>query len=91
MQIKPIKKRFFIRLNLIWILVFLAAFVMILYSVNPLEASTLTLIIFYIVLFCLVVGFLSLAKLVIKIPYWLIILIAICLIFILLILQNGNQ
>ena len=90
MQIKPIKKRFFIRLVLIWTLVFLTAFVMILYSVNPFEASILGLIIFYVVLFCLLLGFLSLARLVIKIPYWLIILIAVCAIFILLILQHGN-
>lgn len=90
MQIKPIKKRFFIRLVLIWTIVFLAAFVIILYSVNPFEASKLSLIIFYIVLFCLLLGFLSLVKLVIKIPYWLIILIAICVIFVLLVLQHGN-
>jgi len=90
MQIKPIKKRFFIRLVLIWILVFLAIFAMILYSVNPFEASSLILVIFYIVLFCLLLGFLSLIRLIIKIPYWVIILISVCVIFILLILKNGN-
>jgi glucan phosphoethanolaminetransferase (alkaline phosphatase superfamily) len=88
MHLKPIKKRFFIELNLIWLLVFSAIFAIILYSVNPFEASIFTLIIFYLVLFCLLLGIFSLTRLFVKTPYWLIILLALCVIFILLILAN---
>lgn len=88
MHLKPIKRRFFIGLNLVWLLVFLAIFVIILYSVNPFEANIFILIIFYIVLFCLLLGIFSLTRLFAKTPYWLIILLALCVIVILLILAN---
>ena len=90
MQIKPIKKRLFVKLVLIWILVFLTAFAIILYSVNPFEASNLSLILFYVILFCLLLGILGLIRLIMKIPYWIIILISICIIIVLLILRYGH-
>jgi hypothetical protein len=90
MQIKPIKKWFFVRLILIWIFVFLVAFAIIIYSVNPFNAGKLSLILFYVVLFCLLCGIFSLVKLIVKIPYWVIILISICIIIVLLILRYGH-
>jgi len=85
MQIKPIKKRFFIRLTLIWALVFLAAFAIILYSINPFEASIASLIIFYAALFCLLLGVLNLIGVFLRIPIWVSILIDLAIIIILLI------
>lgn len=85
MQIKPIKKGLFIKLDLIWTLVFFIGFVTILYSVNPLEAGILNLILFYVVLFCLLLGILNLMKIFFKVPFKIILLIDIVIIIILLI------
>ncbi|MFH1129590.1 MAG: hypothetical protein V1686_02560 [Patescibacteria group bacterium] len=85
MQIKPIKKRLFIKLDLIWILVFFIGFVIILYSVNPFETSVLGLILFYLVLFCLLLGILNLIKIFFRIPFKFILIIDIIIIAILLI------
>jgi len=87
MQIKPIKKRLIIKLDLIWTLVFFVGFVIILYSINPFETSIFGLILFYVVLFCLLLGVLAFIRLIVKIPYWLIILLAICVIVVLLVLS----
>ncbi|MCX6730076.1 MAG: hypothetical protein NT058_01070 [Candidatus Portnoybacteria bacterium] len=85
MQIKPIKKGLFIKLDLIWTLVFLVGFVIIVYSVNPFETSVLGLILFYAVLFCLLLGILNLIKIFFKVPFRFILIIDVIIIIILLI------
>ncbi len=85
MQIKPIKKRLFIKLDLIWTLVFFVGFVIILYSVNPFETSVWGLILFYLVLFCLLLGILNLIKILFRIPFKFILIIDVIIIIILLI------
>lgn len=81
------KRRVFIRLNFIGILVFLILFAIILIAVNPFEANTFLFILFYIVVFGLVLGILNLIGMRLKIPFWAILLISISIIF-LLILQS---
>ena len=89
MKIKPIKTRFFVRLNLCLGLVFLLGFAIILYSVNPFTAKLFLLILFYVVLFGLLLVILNFISLVFKIPFWIRALIPICAILILIILSNG--
>ena len=83
------KERFFIRINLIITLDFLIIFAIILYSVDPFSASPLILIVFYVVLFGLVLGVLNLISNLFKIPFWVRIIIALIIIF-LLILQSHR-
>lgn len=85
MQIKPIKRRLMVKLSLIWTLVFFIGLAIIVYSVNPFEASILILTLFYIVLFCLLLGILNLIRLVLRIPFKIILFIDIIIIIILLI------
>ncbi len=85
MIVKPIKKGLMVRLNLIWTLVFFIGFVIIVYSVNPFEASIPILILFYIVLFCLLLGILNLIRLVLRISFKVVLIIDIVIIIILLI------
>jgi len=85
MQIKPIKKRLFIKLDLIWTLVFFIGFAIIIYSVNPFETSVLGLILFYAVLFCLLLGILNLIKIFFKVPFKFILIIDTIIIIILLV------
>jgi hypothetical protein len=85
MQIKPIKKRLIVRLSLIWILVFLIALAIILYLVNPFEADISSLILFYLVLFCLLLGILNLIRIIFKIPFIIIVVVDVIIIIILLI------
>lgn len=81
------KRRVFIRLNFILALIFLAAFIVVLIAINPFEANTFLLILFYIVFFSLVLGILNLIGTRFKIPFWIVLLISIVIIF-LLILQS---
>ncbi len=81
------KKRVFIRLNFFWILIFLILFGIILITINPFQASTFVFVIFYIVFFGLILGILNLIGTRFKIPFWLILLISIAILF-LLILQS---
>jgi len=85
MQIKPVKKRLIVKLDLIWTLVFFIGFVIILYSVNPFEASVFDLILFYAVLFCLLLGILNFIKIFFKVPFKVILLMDSVIIIILLI------
>lgn len=85
MQIKPIKKGLIVKLSLIWTLVFFMGFAIILYSVNPFETSILLLILFYVILFCLLLGILNLIRLVLRIPFKIILIIDIIIIIILII------
>lgn len=77
------KPKFFIRLNLVFTLVFLIAFVIILYSVNPFEANSFQVILFYAVLFGLILGILNLIGMRLNIPSIVRVLIAIIVILLL--------
>ena len=83
------KQRFFIGINLIVTFVFLIIFVIILYSVDPFKASPFLLVGFYVVLFGLILGVLNLIGNRFKIPFWVRIIIALIIIF-LLILQSHR-
>jgi len=80
------KPKFSIGLNLILALAFLIIFVIILYSINPFQASRFVFVIFYLVLFGLLLSILNLIG---KIPFWIRILVALAVI-ILLILKRGE-
>lgn len=77
------RKRIFIRLNFALFLVFSIGFAIIVYSINPFEASPFLMAVFYVVLFGLCFSFLSLIGLRFRIPFWIRILIAIAVIFVL--------
>lgn len=77
------RKRVFFRLNLALLLVFLITFAIIVYSVNPFEASHFLIVIFYIILFGLCLSFLNLINLRFKTSFWIRILIATIVVFIL--------
>lgn len=81
------RKRIFIRLNFLWTLIFLIFFGIILITVNPLKASTFVFVLFYVVFFGLVLGILNLIGLYFKIPFWVVLLVSISLVF-LLVLQS---
>jgi hypothetical protein len=85
MQIRPIKTRFFVRLNLFLGLVFLAGFVIILYSVNPFVSGIFPIILFYVALAGLLFCVLNLISMRLKIALWMRILIVIAIIFVLII------
>ena len=85
MQVKPIKKRVMVKINLLWILAFFIPFVIIICSVNPFEARAFTIVLFYVVLFCLLLGILNLCRLIFKFPFWIILIIDVIIILILLI------
>jgi len=85
MQVKPIKKKVMIKINLLWILAFFIGFAIILYSINPFEAGTFSMVLFYLVLFGLLLGILNLIRLVFKFPFKIILIIDIVIILILLI------
>jgi len=82
------KKRFFIRLNLILTLVFLLIFVIILYYVDPFEVSSFLLVVFYVVLFGLILGILNLIGTPLKIPFWVRILIALTVVILLILKRH---
>ena len=82
------RKRVFIRLNLALLLVFLIGFAIIVYSINPFEASPFLMVVFYVVLFGLCFSFLSLIGLRFRIPFWISILIAIAIIFVLMVQRS---
>ncbi len=79
------RKKSFVKLNFILAVIFLMAFIVILVAINPFEANVFQFILFYIVVFGLVLIILNLISTYIKIPFWLRILIAIVIIFILII------
>ena len=79
------RKRVFVKLNLIWTLVFLIGFAIILFSVNPFQADTFLFIVFYLVLFCLILGILNLIAIRLRIPFWVPLLFSIAIVFILII------
>ena len=83
------KERFFIGINLILTLVFLIAFVIILYSIDPFSAKPFLIIVFYIVLFGLILGILNLIGIHFKIPFWVRVLIALTIILFL-VLSHGD-
>jgi len=85
MQIKPIKKGLFIKLDLIWTFVFLVGFIIVLCLVNPFETNVWGLILFYLALFCLLLGILNWIKILFRIPFKFILIIDIVIIIILLI------
>lgn len=85
MQIKPIKKRLMVKLSLIWTLAFLIVFAIILYSVNPFETAISGLVLFYLIMFCLLLGILNLIRIFLKIPFVIIVIIDAIIIIILLI------
>ena len=82
------RKRVFVRLNLALFLVFLVAFAIIVYSINPFEASPFLMAVFYVVLFGLCFSLLSLIGLYFRIPLWISILIAIAIIFVLIVQRS---
>jgi hypothetical protein len=77
------KSKFFIRLNLIGVIVLLPALVLILALINPFQARPLVIFIFYFILFFLVLGILNLSEKIISMPAWCRLLIAATLIAIL--------
>ena len=77
------KRKVLARLNLAWVVVFLVFFGIILFSVNPFEASIFLLILFYIVFFGLILGILNLIGARLNIPFWVILLISIAITFLL--------
>ena len=81
------KPKVLVGLNLAWIVVFLIFFVIILITVNPFEASTFLIIIFYVVFFGFLLGVLNLIGIRFRIPFWFNLLISIAIVF-LLILQR---
>ena len=81
------RPKFLIRLNLVWIVIFLIFFAVILITVNPFEANTFLFVIFYVVFFGLILGILNLIGTRLKIPFWFNLLISIAIVF-LLILQS---
>lgn len=81
------KKKIFIRLNFIFVLIFLILFGIILITINPWQASAFVFIIFYLIFFGLILGILNLIGRWFKIPFWVILLISISIVF-LLILQS---
>ena len=83
------KPKFFIGINLIVTLVFLIIFVIILYSVDPFKASPFFLVGFYVVLFGLILGVLNLIGNLFKIPFWVRIIIALIIIFLLILQSQG--
>jgi glucan phosphoethanolaminetransferase (alkaline phosphatase superfamily) len=85
MQVKPIKKKVMVKINLFWILAFFIGFVIILYSINPFETGIFSMILFYLVLFCLLLGTLNLIRLIFKFPFKIILIIDIIIILALLI------
>jgi|GEM_PF-1666125 hypothetical protein len=83
MQVKPVKKKVMFKINLLWILAFFILFVIIVYSVNPFEASIIIIVLFYIILFCLLFGILNLFRIIFKFPLWIIVLISVTILLIL--------
>ena len=81
------KKRFFVRLNFVLVLIFLIFFAIILLTVNPFQANAFLIILFYVVFFGLILGILNLIGTRLKIPFWFNLLISIAIVF-LLILQS---
>jgi len=81
------KPKSLVRLNLVWIIIFLILFLVILITVNPFKASIYQFIIFYVVFFGLILGILNFIGSRLRIPFWFNLLISIALVF-LLILQS---
>lgn len=81
------KRKSFVRLNFILAVIFLVAFIVVLVGINPFQANIFQFILFYIICFGLILGILNLIGIYLKLPFWIIILVSISLIF-LLILQS---
>ena len=79
------RKKVFVRLNLIWTLVFLVFFVIIVFSINPFKANIFLFILFYVAFFGLILGILNLIAIRFKIPSWVSLLLSIAIVFILII------
>jgi len=82
------KHRFFVRLNFILLLIFLIAFAIIIFSVDPFEASIFLLFIFYLITFGVILTFLNLITRRLKIPFWINLLIGVLIILFLIIKRN---
>jgi len=75
------KRRFFIKLNLILAVVFFVFLLIFLLFIDPFQINIFVFILFYLIVFGLILSLLNL----IKIPFWIRILISIAIIFILLV------
>lgn len=82
------KRKVFIKLNFIFGLIFLVGLGIILVVVNPLEANIFVFIVFYLIFFSLLITVLNLISAYIRIPYWLRILIAVVVVFMLIVQAN---
>jgi len=77
------KPKVLARLNLAWIIVFLILLIVILIAVDPFQANTFLIVLFYVVFFGFILGVLHLIRMRFKIPFWIILLISIAIVFLL--------
>lgn len=79
------KRKSFVKLNFILAVIFLVFLLIILIAINPFQASVFVFIVFYIVFFGLILAILNLISTRFKIPFWIILLISIAIVFILMV------
>jgi hypothetical protein len=77
------RRKSLVKLNFILAVIFLVGFIVILVAINPFEANIFQFILFYIVVFGLILSILNLIRIYLKIPFWIVLLISIAVIFVL--------